>query len=224
MLGESIYITSEYLTQEAKITSSVSRLEALEVENSKLKKDLITTMDEANFIKEKVKYLGDDLRAERQLMLEKDEQLLAAREKLKVIAVKAVKGFQQTEEYSTVLFSWYFKGFELLRWYIIKHPIGVELENLDMEVVDQEMAADEVAQSTAPEATPGDTPMPSVEPEFCYLAPFFFHDLHPFKGSCHHLASSVTYIRLGGILLFSNFFFLFMTYTLLRDHAIFWLH
>jgi len=65
VLGESIYITSEYLTQEAKITSSVSRLEALEVENSKLKKDLITTMDEANFVKEKVKYLGDDLRAKR---------------------------------------------------------------------------------------------------------------------------------------------------------------
>jgi len=140
-------------------------------------------------------------------MLEKDEQLLVAREKLKVIVVKAVEGFQQTEEYSTVLFSWYFKGFELLRWYMIKHPIGVDLENLDMEVVDQEMAANEVAQSTAPEATPGDTPMPSVEPEFCYLAHFFFHDLHPFKGSCHHLASLVTYIRLGGILLFNHFFF-----------------
>ena len=174
MLGESIYITSEYLTQEVKITSSVSRLEALEVENSKWKKDLIITMDEANFVKEKVKYLGDDLRAERQLTLEKDEQLLAAREKLKVIAVKVVEGFQQTEEYSTVLFSWYFKGFELLRWYMIKHPIGVDLENLDMEVVDQEMVADEVAQSTALEATPRDTPMPSVELEFCYLAHLFF--------------------------------------------------
>ena len=176
VLGESFHITSKYLTQEEKITSSMSRLEALEAENSKLKKDLITAMDKANFVKEKVKSLGDDLRAERQLTLEKDEQLLAAREKLKVIAVKAVEGFQQTEEYSTVLFSWYFKSFELLRWYMIKHPIGVDLENLDMEVVDQEMAADEGAQSTAPEATPGDTPMPSVEPEFCYLALFFFDE------------------------------------------------
>lgn len=65
MLGESLHITSEYLTQEAKITSVMSRVEALEVENSKLKKDLIAAMDEANFVKEKVKSLGDDLRAER---------------------------------------------------------------------------------------------------------------------------------------------------------------
>lgn len=123
----------------------MSRLEALEAENSKLKKDLIITMDEANSVKEKVKSLGDDLRAERQLTLEKDEQLLVAREKLKVIAAKAVKGFEQTEEYKLKVISWFFKGFELLRQYMIKHPIGVDLENLDMEVVDQEMATDKVA-------------------------------------------------------------------------------
>jgi len=36
--------------------------------------------------------------------------------------------------------------------------------------------------------------------ESCYLA-FFFFDLHPLKGSCYFLASSVTYIRLCRILL-----------------------
>ena len=50
-------------------------------------------MDEANTLKEKVKTLSDDLRAERQLTLEKDEQLLAAKEKLKTIVAKAVKAF-----------------------------------------------------------------------------------------------------------------------------------
>ena len=139
----------------------MSRVEALEVENSKLKKDLIVVMDKANTVKEKVKALGDDLRAERQLILEKDEQLLAAKEKLKTIAAKVVEAFQQTEEYNIVLFSWYYKGFELLCRYLVKHPSGVDLENLDMEVVDQEMAADEALQSTTPaEATPRDTPLP----------------------------------------------------------------
>ena len=38
-------------------------------------------------------------------MLEKDEQLLAAREKLKTIAAKAVEAFQQTDKYNTMLFS-----------------------------------------------------------------------------------------------------------------------
>ena len=73
VLGESLHITSEYLAQETKVVFVVSRVEALEVENSKLKKDLIVTMGEANAMKEKLKVMGDDLRAKRQLMVEKDE-------------------------------------------------------------------------------------------------------------------------------------------------------
>ena len=130
-------------------------MEALEAENSKLKKDLIVAMDEANTIKEKAKTLSDDLKAEQQLTLEKDEQLLTAKKKLKTIAAKAVEAFQQTEEYNTVLFSWYFKGFELLRRYFVKHPTGVDLENLDLEEVDKEMVANEASQSLIPE---GDAP------------------------------------------------------------------
>ena len=75
MLGESLHITYEYLSHEAKIASAMSRVEVLEAKNSKLKKDIIVVMDETNTIKEKAKVLGDDLRAEWQLTLEKDEQL-----------------------------------------------------------------------------------------------------------------------------------------------------
>ena len=75
VLGESLHITSKYLTQKAKVASAVSGVEALEAENSKLKKDLITTIDEANIMKENIKVMGDNLRAERQLTMEKDEQL-----------------------------------------------------------------------------------------------------------------------------------------------------
>ena len=151
MLGESLHIASEYLTQEAKVESLTSRMEALEGENSTLKKKLIESMHEVNTLKETSKTLADDLRAERQLTLEKDEQLLAAKEKLKTIAARSIEGFQQTDKYNTVLFSWCFKGFELLRRYLVKHPTGVDLQNLDLEVVDQDMATDEAAQSSAPE-------------------------------------------------------------------------
>ena len=151
MLGESLHIASEYLTQEAKVASLTSKMEALEEENSMLKKKLIDSMHEANTLKESAKSLTDDLQAERQLTLEKDDQLLAAKEKLKTIAARSVEAFQQTDEYNTVLFSWYFKGFDLLRRYLVKHPIGVELQSLDLEVVDQEMVIDEAAQSSVPE-------------------------------------------------------------------------
>ena len=39
------------------------------------------------------------------------------------------------------------------------------------------------------------------------LGNFSFCDLHPFKGFCHSLASLVTYIRLGRILLLGHFYF-----------------
>ena len=64
-----------YLSQEAKATFARSKLQGLEVKNSKLKKDLISAMDEANTAKEKARVLSNDLRVERQLTLEKDEQL-----------------------------------------------------------------------------------------------------------------------------------------------------
>ena len=93
MLRRSLHITSEYLTQEVKVPFVVSRVEVLEAENLKLKKDRNATMDEANTIKEKVKVWRDNLRAERQLTLQKDEQLQAVKEKIKTIATKAIKAF-----------------------------------------------------------------------------------------------------------------------------------
>ena len=162
VLGESLHITSEYLTQEAKVASLTSRIEALEAENSMLKKNFIDSTGEATSLKEKVKTLSDDLRAKRQLTLEKDEQLLSAKEKLKTIAARFVKAFQTTDEYNTVLFNRYFKGFELLRRYLITHPSEINLEKLDLEEVDQEMVADEATQSSATETAPEHAPTSDV--------------------------------------------------------------
>ena len=94
MLGESHHLTSEYLALEAKVESTQSHVTTLEAENSKLKKELIVAMSEANLDKEKLRTLTDELRAEWELTLEKDKQLAAAKEKIKGIAAKAVEGFQ----------------------------------------------------------------------------------------------------------------------------------
>ena len=168
MLRESLHITFEYFTQEAKVASFTSRMEVLEAENSMLKKNLIDSMGEATILKGKVKTLSDDLRVERQLTLEKDEQLLGAKKKLKTIAARFVEAFQTTDEYNTDLFSWYFKGFELLRRYLVKHPSRVDLEKLDLEEVDQEMAADEAAQSSTTET---DAPETTLENALASDAP-----------------------------------------------------
>ena len=44
-----------------------------------------------------------------------------------------------------MLFSWYYKDFELLRQYLVKHPIGVDLESLDLEEVYKEMVTDKAS-------------------------------------------------------------------------------
>ena len=142
------------------MASLTTRMEALEKENSDLKKNLIASMDKTTSLKEKVKVLDDDLRVERKLTQEKDEQLLSAKEKLVTITAKSVEAFQTTDEYNTVLFSWYFKGFELLKRYLVKHPSGVNMESLDLEEVDKEMALDEAAQSSAPD---GDALEPAID-------------------------------------------------------------
>ena len=131
MLGESLHRTLEYLASEAKVESARSHVTTWEVENLKLKKELIVAMNDTNLAKEKLKTLTEELRVEWELTKEKDEQLAAAKERAKRLATKAIEGFQQTEKYNTVLFSWYFKGFELLRRYFIKHPSGFDLEEVD---------------------------------------------------------------------------------------------
>ena len=77
MLGGTIHITSKYLGHEAKAVLAGSKVEALEAENPKLRRGFISAMDEANTTKQKAKALVDDLKVEKQLTVEKDEQLQA---------------------------------------------------------------------------------------------------------------------------------------------------
>ena len=64
-MGESLHLISEYLASEAKIESVRSHVKTLEAENSKLKKELIVTMNNANLVKEKLKTLTKEFRVER---------------------------------------------------------------------------------------------------------------------------------------------------------------
>ena len=55
----------------------------MEAENSKLRKELIAAIDNANQAKEKLRTLTGELRFERELTKEKDEQIATAREMVK---------------------------------------------------------------------------------------------------------------------------------------------
>nr|POE81754.1 hypothetical protein CFP56_19954 [Quercus suber] len=69
VLGESLCLTTNYLGVEEKVVVVNSKLESVEVENSKLRKDLIEAMDEVNRAKEKIKELNEALKVEKMLII-----------------------------------------------------------------------------------------------------------------------------------------------------------
>ena len=155
VLGETVHITIEYLTNEEKVVMANSKVDALEVENSKLSKELITAMDNRNQLKEQVKALIDDLKAKKLLTEQKDEQLQLAKREVSKAGDNAMQTFQLTDEYNGVLLCWYFKGFELLRRYLTKRKPEVDLKSLDFEDMDKEMESNEtnVVEGVVPESS-----------------------------------------------------------------------
>ena len=73
-----MHITSQYLASKEKAVMATSKVDALEVEASGLRKDLIVAMDGSNSSKEKIKTLTEELNAEKQLVKQRDEQQVAA--------------------------------------------------------------------------------------------------------------------------------------------------
>ena len=67
-----LHLTTEYLTNEEKVVMANSKVDALEVENSTLRKELIAAMDSGNWMRKQIKVLIDDLKVERLLTEQKD--------------------------------------------------------------------------------------------------------------------------------------------------------
>ena len=153
-----MHITTQYLANEEKVVVANSKVEALEVEASGLWKDLIAAMDANNASKEQLKVLSLKLDSEKQLVKQKDELLASAGQRIKAAIAKAILAFQSTDEYNTILFQWYFKGFKLLRRYLIKLGPGTDLEELDFKAVDKEMEEDKATMATQVVASTGVEP------------------------------------------------------------------
>ena len=149
VLGETMHITTQYLENEERAVVANSKVEALEAEASGLRKVLVAAMDALNTFKEQAKVLTEQLESKKQSVKQKDDLLATATQRMKVAVAKAVTAFQTTKEYNTILFQWYFKGFELLKRYMIKHGLGTDLEDLDFEAVDKEIEEDEATQVSA---------------------------------------------------------------------------
>lgn len=143
VLGESLCLTTNYLGIEEKVGVVNSKLESVEVESSKLRKDLIEAMDEVNRAKEKIKELNEALKVEKMLVVQKDEEVQAALLRTSAEQEKVVDQFMKSEHFFDLKFIQYFKGFELLRrWTMKHHSLVVDFSNLNFEKIDTKILTD----------------------------------------------------------------------------------
>ena len=101
VLGESLCLTKNYHNSEEKIVVVNSKLESVEVEIFRLRKDLIEAMNKANKAREKAKELNAVLRVEKMLIIQKDEEIQAALLKTDAEREKVIQKFMKSEHFLT---------------------------------------------------------------------------------------------------------------------------
>nr|POF16847.1 hypothetical protein CFP56_17416 [Quercus suber] len=144
VLRESLCITIDYLKVKEKVVVATSKVESVEVECSQLKKDLIAVMNERNDTNQKIKKLTEALHVEKALVVQKDEEIQATLLKTDEERDKVIQRFKQSEKFSNLQFMQYFKGFELLRrWTMKHHSLAVYFSSLDFEKIDTKILEDE---------------------------------------------------------------------------------
>ena len=101
-------------------------------------------MNEKNEANQKIKEPIEALHVEKALVVQKDEEIQATLLKTDEERAKVIKKFKGSKEFLDLQFIQYFKGFELLRrWTMKHHSATVDFSNLDFEKIDTEILEDE---------------------------------------------------------------------------------
>ena len=136
-------LKADYLSNKEKVVMANSKNEFVEAESSKLRKDLIETMDETNKVKVKIEELNEALRVEKMLVIQKDKDIQATLLRTDFEREKIIQQFIKSKHFSDLQFIQYYKGFELLhRWIMKHHNHAVDFSILDYETIDTEIIPD----------------------------------------------------------------------------------
>ena len=136
------FLENPYLSSEEKVVVTNSKVDFIEAESSKLRKDLTKAMDQATKTKEKVKELKDALKAEKMLVVQKDEEIQATFLKTGEECEKVITKLLESDRFFDLQFIQYFKGFKLLRRWMMKHQNQVvNFSNLDFEAINTKILA-----------------------------------------------------------------------------------
>ena len=84
------------------------------------------------------------LKVEKKLVAQMDDELQATLLRIAKARDEVIAQFQKSDHLSDLLFTQYFKGFKLLRKWLLKHQSeAIDLSALDFEVMDIKMIANE---------------------------------------------------------------------------------
>ena len=104
VLGESLHLTTDYLSNEEKVVVANSKVHIVEAKSSRLRKDLIEAMDQVTKAKEKVKELKDALKVEKKLVIQKDKEVQATLLKTDEEHEKVITKFLKSDHFSDLQF------------------------------------------------------------------------------------------------------------------------
>ena len=134
---------TDYLSNEEKLVVANSKVYSVKAESSRLRKDLIEALYQSTKAKEKVKELKEALKIEKKLVIQKDEEeVQVALLRTKEEREKVIAKFLESDCFFDMQFEQYFKGFKLIRRWMMKHHSHVpDFANLDFEAIDTKILA-----------------------------------------------------------------------------------
>ena len=94
----------DYLNSEEKVVVANSKVDSIEAESLKLRKDLIEAMDQSTKAKENVKELKKALNVEKKLVIQKDEEVQAAFLRMDKEREKVIARFLESNHFSNIQF------------------------------------------------------------------------------------------------------------------------
>ena len=94
----------DYLNSEEKVVVANSKVDSIEAESLKLRKDLIEAMDQSTKVKENVKELKEALNVEKKLVIQKDKEVQAALLRMDKEREKVIARFLESDHFSNIQF------------------------------------------------------------------------------------------------------------------------
>ena len=95
---------TDYLNNEEKVVVANSKVNSIDTESLKLRKDLIKAMDQLTKAKEKVKELKEALKVEEKLVIQKDEEVQVALLRTDEECEKVITKFLESNRFSNIQF------------------------------------------------------------------------------------------------------------------------